>query len=203
MEMQKEFDRLLFFERARMSAETSYAENPLDADNLTRWARALLDLSQYQQGAESKQMISDATSKLEEALTLNPKKKHDVLWCLGNAHTSHGFLIPDNDEAAFYFEKAAEFFQQALDADPSNDLYRKSLELTAKAPELHKEIHRHGPMQQTMAAEPSTSTSTKSSKKKKSSDLNFDIFGWVILAVGIVAWVGFAKSNPPPLPRPQ
>jgi len=204
MDMQQgDFDRILFFEHARKASEATYAKNPLDADNLTRWAGALLELSQFQSVTESKKMILDAVSKLEEALLVNPKK-HDTLWCLGNAYTSHAFLNPDEDEAKEHFDKAVLYFQQALDEDPGNDLYSKSLEVAAKAPELHMEIHRHALAQQTLGpAGPSTSSGSKtSSKKKKSSDLKYDILGWIILAVGIVAWVGFAKSQvPPPPPR--
>ncbi|XP_006346063.1 mitochondrial import receptor subunit TOM20-like [Solanum tuberosum] len=168
-------EMLLSLERARKSAETSYPQNPRDGDNLARWGRALLNLARFEHGVESKQMISDAISRLEKALTLKPKKKHDVLWCLGNAYTSYGLLTTDMDAAALYFEKATMFFKQASDADPSNDLYRKSLDAAAKI------------------------------SKKESININYDIFYWVILAAGIVAWVGFAKSDmsPPPPPPPQ
>ncbi|XP_061360001.1 mitochondrial import receptor subunit TOM20-like isoform X3 [Gastrolobium bilobum] len=192
MDMQQsDFDRLLFFEHARKTAEVEYANNPLDADNLTRWGGALLELSQFQSFPESKKITQDAISKLEEALVVNPKK-HDTLWCLGNAHTSQAFLIPDQEEAKVYFDKAAEYFQQAVDEDPSNELYCKSLEVAAKAPELHL----------TGTAGTSTSSGTKTQKKKKSSDLKYDIFGWIVLAVSIVVWVGFAKTNLPPPPPP-
>ncbi|XP_022156528.1 mitochondrial import receptor subunit TOM20 [Momordica charantia] len=195
-----DFDRLLFFEHARKSAEATYAKNPLDADNLTRWAGALLELSQFQSVSESKKMILDAISKLEETLLINPKK-HDALWCLGNAYNSQAFLNPNQEAANGFFDKASTYFKQALDEDPGNELYMKSLEVTFKAPELYAEIHKHGfAQQETATAEPSTSSSTKTSKKKKSSDLKYDIFGWIILAVGIVAWVGFAKSHVPPPP---
>ncbi|XP_059643110.1 mitochondrial import receptor subunit TOM20-like isoform X3 [Cornus florida] len=160
MDGENDFDRILFFEQARTFAEATYAKNPLDADNLTRWGGALLELSQFHNVPESKIMMQDAISKLEEALMVNPNK-HDALWCLGNAHTSRAFLTPDQDEAMGYIDKATQYFQQAVAQDPENELYRKSLEVAAKAPEMHMEIHKHGFSQQATGTEPSTSSTSK------------------------------------------
>ncbi|OVA09528.1 Plant specific mitochondrial import receptor subunit TOM20 [Macleaya cordata] len=196
---ESDFDRLLFFEHTRKNAEATYAKNPLDADNLTRWGGALVELSQFQNINDSKMMIMDAISKFEEALSVNPKK-HDTLWFLGNALTSHAFLTPELDIAQTFFDKASEYFQQAIDEDPGNQLYLKSLEVNAKAPELHVEIHKHGLTQQALGGGSSTSSNAKGTKKKKNSDLKYDIVGWVILAVGFAAWVQITRSHVPPPP---
>ncbi|XP_015946877.1 mitochondrial import receptor subunit TOM20 isoform X1 [Arachis duranensis] len=172
---QNDFDHLLLYEHARKTAEAGYAKNPLDADNLTRWGGALLELSQFQTLPEAKKMIEDAISKLEEAVVVNPKK-HDTLWCLGKAHTSRAFLIPDCDEAKVYFDKGAKYFQQAVDEDPSNDQYHKSLEVAAKAPELHVEIHKHcgfAQQQSTGATGASTSAGAKIQQLLREEKIDF------------------------------
>ncbi|XP_050380134.1 mitochondrial import receptor subunit TOM20-like [Argentina anserina] len=197
-----DFDRMIFFEHARKASEDTYAKNPTDIDNLTRWAGALLELSQFQSVEECKYMIQDAISKLEEVLKINPKK-HDALWCLGNAHTSNAFLTPDAEEAKVHFDVAAEYFKKAVAEEPGNELYQKSLEVSAKAPKLHVQMNKPGFGQQMMgtAGGPSTSSSTKAAKKKKNNDVIYDVFGWVILAAGLVAWLGFGKSHVPPPPQ--
>lgn len=80
---------------------------------------------------------SQAVSKLQQAITLNPKK-HDALWCLGNALTSQGFLYADSTRANDFFDKARDCFQRALDEEPRNETYKKALEMTHKAPYLHQ-----------------------------------------------------------------
>ncbi|KAL1824712.1 hypothetical protein ACET3Z_011490 [Daucus carota] len=203
MDNSSDFERMLFFEHARKAAESSYNEDPLDVENLTRWGGALLELSQYKSVAEAKKMLDDAMLKFDEALMIDPNK-HNVLWCMGNANTSYAFLTPNTDEAKPYFEKAVDYFSQAVDADGTNELYRKSLEVAFKAPELHKQVHKEGGLAEraVLGEGPSTCTSAKSENPKSSGDLKYDIFGWVILAVAIVAWMGYAKSNmPPPPPR--
>ncbi|XP_058103331.1 mitochondrial import receptor subunit TOM20-like [Magnolia sinica] len=201
MEMaQTDLDRLLFFEQARKLSEAAYAKNPLDAENLTRWGGALLELSQFHNGPECTKLIKESIAKLEEALQVNPRK-HDALWCLGNALTSQAFLTSDTDVAKLIFSKATQYFQQAVNEEPGNELYFKSLEMAAKAPELHLELQRQGFNPQA-AVGGSSASNVKASRKKKDSDLKYDILGWVILAVGIFAWVGMAKSHvPPPPPR--
>ncbi|TYI60276.1 hypothetical protein E1A91_D10G093300v1 [Gossypium mustelinum] len=206
MEVSNKLDKLLFFEQAHKISEANYTSDPNDADNLTRWAESLLELSQCQCPQDSLKMIQDAIVKLEQALSINPRK-HETLWCLGNAQTSLAFLTKTEDEARPYFKQAAKYFLQAVDEDPTNEVYLKSLEISSKAPELHREILKHGLDQQIVGVGPSAATSSSSAKDakkgKKSYDLKYDRVGWIVLAIGIVVWVGFAKSQMPPPPPPS
>ncbi|KAF8107922.1 hypothetical protein N665_0116s0127 [Sinapis alba] len=204
-----DFDRLMMVDLARNACEEQYLKDPLDSENLLKWGGALLELSQFQSVADAKIMLDVALSKFEEVLKINPGK-HQALWCLGNAYSSQAFLNPDSDEAQALFDKAAEYFQRAESQDPGNEMYLKSMEVATEGPKLHKEIHKHGGMiQQALAGGgggggPSASSNAsgggKKKNKKKNNDFTYDVCGWIILAFGIVAWVGMAKSLGPPPP---
>ncbi|PON45366.1 Mitochondrial import receptor subunit, partial [Trema orientale] len=117
----KDLDRLC------KTAEDTYANNPLDADNLTTWAGALVDLGRYQATVpKSVKMTKDAISKLEEALLVKPKK-YDTICLLGKAHTFLALYTPDLEKATEYFVTATEYIQQAIDKEPGNAFYRESL----------------------------------------------------------------------------
>ncbi|KAI9080874.1 hypothetical protein K1719_037183 [Acacia pycnantha] len=188
-------DRALLSERNSKNAEANYEKNLHEAEILTKWGGALLELSQCQNPSESKRMINDAISHLKEALLISPTK-HDTLWYLGNAHKSLAFLTPDLDEAKNYFDKAYECLKKAIEQDPENELYKKSLEIIVKAPELHIKINKKG-FDQEQSSQSSASPNGKESKRQESSDcdLKYDIFGWIILAMYMAAWVKMAKFH--------
>ena len=137
----EELERMQFFEQARARAEQDHKANPSDAQVLTRWGGALLELAHFKQGPEAVQMIELAVSKFEAALAINPKK-HDALWCLGNALTSQGFLFQEAERAGDFFDKAKTCFQRALNEVPTNEIYKKALEMTEQGAGLHAELQR-------------------------------------------------------------
>ncbi|KAL1210114.1 Mitochondrial import receptor subunit TOM20-1 [Cardamine amara subsp. amara] len=180
-------------EQILKDAEETFKINPEDTDNLTRWGGALLDLSQFHNVSAAKQIIEDAISKLEKAVLIDPTK-HYALWIMGNAYTSYALLTLDDTQAKYNFDLAFMFFEIAVDQQPDNQIYLKSLEMAAKAPELHTDVHKNRLLSLLSGGvEPSEVSSSKAMDDKKSSDLKYDVMGWVILAIGVVAWIGLAN----------
>ncbi|MCL7028391.1 hypothetical protein MKW94_009444 [Papaver nudicaule] len=202
--MEKKSEELMYLEHACKVAERKYNIDPNDADNLARWGGVLFELCQFQAGDESINMVLDAICKLEEALLINPELL-DAVWCLGNAHMVHGLLTPDYNVARNYFDRAAEFYEEAVEKDPNNQKYLQSFEAVLQAPKLHAEIHKQrGVAQQATgggAGAESSNSSAKGTKKEKNSDLIFDIGGWVVLAAGLATWwVMMSRNQLPPSP---
>ncbi|XP_009785206.1 mitochondrial import receptor subunit TOM20-like isoform X3 [Nicotiana tabacum] len=191
MDMSVEIDIELLFQ-TRLNADAKYSLNPNDTENLTQWGMALLQLAQYGTLQDSKKMVKEAISKLEEIAKID-SRKHEALWHLGKAHSAEAFLTSDSIEALNNFEKADRYFQKALDEDPRNEMYRKSMETNVQAMLLHMKLQL-GTVQQASGGS-STSFNAKSSAMKANHDLVYDVFGWVLLGAGIVAWLGMEKSQ--------
>jgi len=196
----EDMERMLFFEEAKNQAEADVKKDPKNAQAFTRWGGALLELAHFRSGNEAYEMIEAAVSKFEEALKINPKK-HDALWCLGNAYTSQGFLNTDAGKAQEFFDKAAEVFKKALAEDPKNDVYKKALEMSSKAPQLHAELQKQLQTQQALQqaqAAPAAKQAPAAKGADGISDIWYDVGGWVIFA-GIIAGM-FALAAPAPQP---
>ncbi|KAK9842048.1 hypothetical protein WJX81_005937 [Elliptochloris bilobata] len=186
-----EIDRLMFFEQAREQAEKDYASNHQDTHALTRWGGALLELAHFRQGPEAYAMIQEATVKFKKALVLD-SRKHDALWCLGNAYTSQGFLTTDTVRAHEFFDLANDCFKKAIAEDPTSDVYRKALEMTSKAPGLHAELQK-----QLREAQHKSPGGGSSERKVSTSDFWYDVAGWVCLAGIVTGWIALARTAAP------
>ena len=133
-------------------------------------------------------------SKFEAALAID-SRRHDALWCLGNALTSQGFLFADRNEALEYFERARGCFQRAVDEEPDNEVYRKALEMTSRAPALHAELQKQFAAQQQaeMAAMGGGAVRRVGGGGERESS-HADPYGWAYDLAGYVILVGIAVA---------
>eukprot|EP00240_Pyramimonas_obovata_P014680 CAMPEP_0118931378 /NCGR_PEP_ID=MMETSP1169-20130426/7741_1 /TAXON_ID=36882 /ORGANISM="Pyramimonas obovata, Strain CCMP722" /LENGTH=199 /DNA_ID=CAMNT_0006873873 /DNA_START=31 /DNA_END=630 /DNA_ORIENTATION=- len=193
----EEMERLIFFESAREKAEADWKKNKKDTVALTRWGGALLELAHFRTGSEAVDLIQMAVEKLEMAIELNPRK-HDALWCLGNALTSQGFLYADAEKANSYFESAKSSFQRAVAEEPQNESYVKALEMSQRAPLLHAELQRQlqeQQQQQQLAQQLAAQGGGAAQAEAKSdSDFYYDVAGWVCLLGLGTLWVALARN---------
>jgi tetratricopeptide (TPR) repeat protein len=195
----EDLERLMFFEQAREQAENDFRANNRDAQALTRWGGALLELAHFRQGDDSYGMIETAVEKFKQGIAID-SNRHDTKWCLGNAYTSQGFLTSDSDKAQEFFTLATGCFGEALQQDPGNEVYRKALDMTKKAPELHAELQRQ------LAAQGETISlgsgggggGSKTAAKSVVSDFWYDIAGWGLLVAIGFGIVALSKNAPQP-----
>eukprot|EP00899_Mesostigma_viride_P016440 jgi/Mesvir1/24798/Mv22051-RA.1 len=193
-----DLERLMFFEQTREQAERDYERDNKDAGALTRWGGALLELAHFRGGAESAAMLEQAVHNFELAISIDPKR-HDALWCLGNALTSKGFMYTDAQGANELFAKARTYFKRALDEEPTNEHYRKAHEMSAKAPSLYQELQQQLAQQMASGGGGGMGGGVTAEKKgKESSSFWYDVIGWGVLIGAVVVWLGVSQSRMPP-----
>jgi len=195
----EDVERLMFFEQAREQAEKDIAINSKDAQAYTRLGGAMLELAHFRQGEDAYRMIEQAVAKFRHALTIDPSR-HDTLWCLGNAYTSQGFLTADSGKAGSFFDKATACFQDAVDQDPGSDVYRKALDMTKKAPELHAELQRQLAASGEMSSQ--IGGGGGAAKKQTSSDFWYDVACWGLLVGLGISIIALSRSAAQAVPPP-
>eukprot|EP00798_Chlamydomonas_sp_ICE-L_P018274 gene18274-24727_t len=188
----EESSKAEFFEAARNQAQRDFEADETNAQPLVRWGGALLELAHYKQGQESIDMIMQAIEKLQQALRLDPERP-DGEWCLGNAFTSLGFLCPDKKKALEQFQLAAESFKRCLTKEPTNDTYKKALEMCDKAPEYYDEIQAHLKAQSLSGGDPGKAGGASATGES----VWWDVGGWVLLGAVIVGAMVIARNGAP------
>ncbi|KIZ02676.1 import receptor subunit TOM20-3 [Monoraphidium neglectum] len=150
-----------------------------------------------------------AVERLNEALKLDPSRT-EAQWCIGNAHTSLGFLQQTKAAALEQFNLAKQVFQACKDKEPNNESYRKALEMCEKAPEYYDEIQSQIQQAQAQAGAAGGRGGKRGSGAGGSgakdplgiSDFWWDAAGWVALfaAIGGIALMarGGAPGGAPP-----
>ena len=148
----------------------------------------MLELA-HSQGNEAVE-IELAIAKFQAALDIEPKK-HDALWCLGNVDVA-GFLFQEAQKACSHFDEAKTCFQRALNEEPTNEIYRKALEMTDKAPGLHAELQRQLAEQQIYhEASKNVQKSTKGvvlDDRKVTADFWYGVGGWLCFMGVAFSW---------------
>ncbi|GLC37194.1 hypothetical protein PLESTM_000552800 [Pleodorina starrii] len=124
-------EREQFFEIAKQQAQREFESDNTNVQALVRWGGALLELAHFKQGDESADTIKEAITKLQQAISLDSDRT-DAYWCLGNAYTSLGFLCPDKSKANQNFKEASKAFKHCYEKEPSNETYKKALEMCEK-----------------------------------------------------------------------
>lgn len=105
LDQMSESQKKAFYETARREAMLQSQNDPRDTQALTRWGGALLELANFEPGEQASRMAEEAATKFKSALKLDPRK-HEALWCLGNAYTTLGFLSADKSQASGLFTQA-------------------------------------------------------------------------------------------------
>uniref|UniRef100_A0A7S0VMK6 Mitochondrial import receptor subunit TOM20 n=1 Tax=Polytomella parva TaxID=51329 RepID=A0A7S0VMK6_9CHLO len=184
----EESEREQFFEAAKLQAISEYEKDNKNVQALIRWGGALLELAHFKQGDQSQETIEEAISKLKKALELDPESSQ-AQWCLGNAYTSLGFLCPDKTIALGKFKDAAECFKDCVKRDPTNETYKKAIEMCEKAPEFYDEIQAH------IASDRAGGASARGAESAGGNDIWWEVGGWVLLGAVVVGALVLAKSS--------
>ncbi|KXZ51334.1 hypothetical protein GPECTOR_13g821 [Gonium pectorale] len=160
---------------------------------LVRWGSAMLELAHYRHGEESVDMIKEAITKLKKAIDMDADRT-DAFWCLGNAYTSLGFLCPSKPRALENFTEAAKAFKHCHDKEPTNETFKKALEMCDKAPEYYDGIQSHIANAPGGADGPGGRGGAKGATSSVP-EWVWDVGGWVLLAGAVTTALLIAKAS--------